>query len=110
MPPILNPEKWWQCPSCGHQHTTNTPQVVTPLHACPRWAGLAVALVEVHDNQTTPTARHRLIARDDYVGRERGVIFGPGGIPIAAVHTERGDGSYDTHVFAPVASISVTSN
>ena len=109
MPAHLLPtERCWQCPSCGHQHTTNTAQVVTPLHACPHWAGLAVALVEVHSNHDdTPKVRHRLIMREDYVGREQGIVWGPGGAPISAVHTERADGSHDTHVFAPVAGISV---
>jgi len=103
---VFPTEKWWQCPSCGYQHTTDTPgQVVTPLHACPHWAGLAVALVEVHSNHETPRARHRLVMRDDYVGREEGIVWGPGGAPISAVHTERPDGSHDTHVFAPIAGI-----
>lgn len=103
--PILNPEQHWQCPSCGHQHVTQTRQVITPLHACPKWNGLAVALVQAAQ---AGAVRHRVIVREDYIGTEQGIVYGPNGQPVSAVHTERPDGSHDTHVFAPVATVTAT--
>ncbi len=103
--PLLNAEKWWECPSCGHQARTVTGKVVTPMHQCPNLAGLDVPLVQVTTNAGIPRnqVRHQIIEREDWIGREVGVRRA-GRRAVMAVRTERADGSNDTAVYAPTAT------
>lgn len=103
--PVLDPTRWWECPTCGHQHITREPRAHVPMHPCPDRAGLDVPLVEVHTNAglARGTVRHRVVEREDYEGDAEGLRRADGR-PVMAVHTERADGSHDTHVFAPSAS------
>lgn len=78
---------------------------MSPLHPCHKQAGLQVPLVEIGEgDQLDPSdVRHRLNTRQDYVGAERGIVFGPNGAAISSVQTERADGSSDVSVYAPTA-------
>jgi hypothetical protein len=58
--------------------------------------GLAIPLVEVISPSMRPDARHVMVEREDYAGSRE--VSG-----LAAVRTERADGSNDVTVFAPVA-------
>lgn len=104
--PILSPiEKWWECPSCHLQAKTVERRPHTEMHQCRALGGLLTPMVEVRTNEgiRRGTVRHRLIEREDYVGREVGLRF-VGGTAVSAVHTERADGSHDTAVYAPAAT------
>jgi len=104
MVPILDPERHWQCLSCGHQHVTHTPQVVTPLHQCQSHHGLDVPYTEVPRGRAElrrHEGRHVVNEREDYVGRELPRYLN--GRPIMNLVTERPDGSNDVRVFAPTA-------
>lgn len=104
--PILIAEKWWECPSCGHQRTTTTSRLITPMHACPRQAGLDVPLTQVNSNEgiRRGTVRHLSVEREDYIGDEVGVRHDLTGRAVMALRTERADGSNDVAVFAPTAT------
>ncbi len=93
----------WECPSCGHRDVTEVPQPHTRMHACPAQKGLTVPLVETE--RELVGVRHVPVERDDYEGTERGLVHDGEGKSVTAIHTERPDGSYDTLVFAPVASV-----
>ena len=105
MAHIMIAERWWECPTCHFQHKTIRGGIITPMHRCPQMGGLEVPLVQVlHNGGIRPgDVHHRLVERQDYVGDERGVLYDAKGRAITAVHTERRDGSHDTHVFAPHA-------
>lgn len=99
--PILDPTRWWECPSCGHQRKTDDPRPISPMHQCPSHSGVDVPLVQVHTNSgiRSSAVRHVVVPRDDYIGGEVGATR------VMAVRTERADGSNDTHVFAPTATM-----
>lgn len=102
--PILQPPiHRWECPSCNRRHITRTAAVTSELHRCPAQKGMIVPFVEVTGTDLRPGMRHVLIERGDYEGTEVGVRHDGEGRAIMAVHTERADGSHDTHVFAPAA-------
>lgn len=106
---ILNTERWWECPSCNHQARTTRGGIITPMHHCPKLSGLEVPLVQVLHNGglRRGDVHHVVVERQDWVGQER-VLLDAKGRAITAVHTERRDGSYDTHVFAPIATATAT--
>ncbi len=90
------PTRWWACPSCRARDRTTGPGV--RFHPCPA-VGLAnVPFVEVTGPDVQPDGRHVLVAREDYDVDRTGSRW-------AAVRTERGDGSNDCTVFAPVARV-----
>lgn len=65
-----------------------------------------VPYVEVHGVEFKKhSARHVAVGREDYEGDEKGVTHDGDGRAVMAVRTERADGSYDTHVFAPAATV-----
>jgi len=104
-PMLLNPERHWECVSCGRQLKTIDHRVTTPLHPCASFNGLEVPYTEVPPGQeklAKHTARHVLREREDYVGQERGVLM-VNGRAVMAMATERPDGSNDLRVFAPMA-------
>ena len=93
-------EHRWECPACGRQHVTHRADAHTPLHQCPKlrgaWAPFVAAGVK---------AKLTLHEREDYVGRDHGLVQTDGyGRPVMSVTTTRDDGE-DCHVFAPVARI-----
>lgn len=94
----LDPTRWWECPSCGHQTTTTDTRPISPMHQCPKHNGIDVPLVQVHDNHGLTGVRHVIVERGDYIGDEKGATG------TMAVRTERADGSNDLAVFAPVAT------
>lgn len=105
-------EKHWECPSCGRQHVTRTAQVTSELHACPSQRGMIVPFVEVISNAgiAKHSVRHVVVERGDFIGSELGVRHDAEGKAVMAVHTERADGSHDTHVFAPAAQARIGEN
>lgn len=105
VPVLAPPEHHWECPSCGRQHVTRTAKITSELHHCVAMKGLLVPFVEVESNAGIKkhSMRHAPIERGDYIGAEVGVRHDGEGKAVMAVHTERADGSHDTHVFAPAA-------
>jgi hypothetical protein len=103
-PTLLDPEKHWECASCGRQLKTVDYRITTPLHPCPTLNGLEVPYTEVPRGQAElrrHSARHVLRERDDYIGTE--IVRLHNGRPIMSLSTERPDGSNDLRVYAPTA-------
>jgi hypothetical protein len=98
MVPTLDAARRWECPSCARRIETTEPATKIPLHPCPALGGLQVPFAPVlGDELDRRQVRHVPIERGDYLGDENVS-------PIMAVHTERADGSHDTHVYAPIAT------
>jgi hypothetical protein len=98
-PVLLNaPVRWWKCPSCGLEDRTQRNDVHTQFHSCPALGGVNIPLVEVPDLSAKVAARHVEVEREDYQGRSTAG-------PVAAIRTERADGSNDVTVFAPPATV-----
>lgn len=106
---LQRPVTYWMCPSCGRRHQTTELRVHSSLHECPALGGVIAPFIEVtgEDDPALKSVRHKVIEREDYVGEETGVFHDEHGKAVMAVHTERADGSHDTHVFAPVASLRI---
>ena len=96
---------YWQCPTC--RQLDRTPKRAEPtsrLHSCAALGGLSVPMVQLEAGQTElarGAARHQVVERVDYLNSSKGQPL-QDGRPVMAVRTERGDGSHDTTVFAPV--------
>lgn len=105
--PILEAERFWECPSCGHRKMTTRAGIITPMHRCPKQMGLEVPLVQVLDGGSLKAGavRHVVVERMDMIGPNEVVLLDGRGRPIQAVITERADGSNDVHVFAPLATL-----
>ena len=105
MIPVLDPTRWWECPSCGRQETTREARPHAPFHACTAQRGAWVPSVEVHNNHGLARAavRHVVRPREDYVAGEIGLRYDEAGTPVMSVVTERADGSNDCAVFPPTA-------
>lgn len=102
MIPILSAFKDWECPNCGL--TDRTPaSVPNRHHVCPKLRGLIAPLIPA-GTKARITARDR----DDYVGAEK-VTTDETGRPVMSIVTERPDGSNDTIVFAPTATLAARS-
>lgn len=84
------PTRWWKCPSCQLVDKTERHDVHTQFHNCAALNGMNIPLVEVADHDARADARQLVIPREDAPG-------------MAAVRTERGDGSNDVTVFAQTA-------
>jgi hypothetical protein len=97
LPPTV-----WVCGN-GCPVTSRTPGT-TPnrFHTCAALGGLTAPLVPQGS-----VARVRAVVREDYVGSEV-VQYDGEGRPIAAIVTERPDGSNDVAVMAPTATVKVT--
>jgi hypothetical protein len=106
--PVLQAEQRWECPDCHQQKRTHeTGRVITPLHACKRHNGFAVPFVRVYGSELNRSkVRIKLVDRGDFVNGEI-VRTDAYGRPVMAVHTERADGSHDTHVYAAAARADV---
>jgi hypothetical protein len=100
----LDPTRYWECPSCVAQHVTTRGGVITPMHNCRGHAGMLVPYVQAHPGRLNPERRHlRVVERGDFTNGDRGLRRDADGRIAMAVHTERRDGSHDTHVFAALA-------
>lgn len=93
---VLTLGRIWECPQCPTM--TRTVDASVPLHACPSVGGLMVPLVPQGQK-----ARHVVIERGDYVGRNL-VNTDAHGRPVSAVYTERPDGSHDTCAYPDTAT------
>lgn len=94
---LLDPTRRWECPSCSKQLETTQPVERIPLHPCPAQHGLMVPFAPVTgDELDRSQVRHVPVERGDYLNGENAG-------PVMAIHTERADGSHDTHVYAPTA-------
>lgn len=104
MIPLLDPTRWWECPSCHRQESTREIRPHAPFHECPAHAGALVPSVEVHHNRglARGAVRHVVRPREDYVGTELGLRYAAG-VPVMSVVTERADGSNDCAVFPATA-------
>lgn len=94
---ILNAEQHWVCPNCPA--TAVTEGQTNRFHRC---TGLKLLLAPMVLEGTV--CRVRAVEREDYVGDEV-VRCDAEGRPVAAVVTERPDGSNDCAAFAPVARL-----
>lgn len=100
MPVVFEPPvRWWHCPACDMRDRTQKPGVHTQFHNCPAIGGIGVPLVEVRGPDVDAAARQRLVCREDYAGDAD---------PVAAVYTDRADGSNDVTVLAPTARAGVS--
>lgn len=90
------PVRWWHCPACDLRDRTQQPGVHTQFHNCPAVGGVAIPLVEVGGPDRHADGRHVVVMREDYAGDAD---------PVAAIRTERGDGSNDVTVLAPAAGV-----
>lgn len=88
----------WACPNCGvTDRTRPLPRNATRMHPCGGLMGLLAPLVpEGMDCKVVA------VEREDYLGTEQ-QRTGEDGRPYSGVRRERGDGSSDLLVFAPVA-------
>ncbi len=104
--PILNPRKEWDCPNCETEDVTEVAQPHTRMHACAGMRGLTLPMVE---KARRPAGKRSVrvspVLREDYVGKEKGLVYNDEGQPIMAAVTEYGDGSNDVAVFAPVVRV-----
>lgn len=93
---LLDPVHYWKCPSCGLQDQTQQSGPHTQMHACAALGNAWIPLLEVRSLDAQPDGRHVVVNKEDYVG---------GSDPVAAIRTERGDGSNDLTVFAEAATV-----
>jgi len=92
------PVRDWHCPACDLRDRTQQPGVYTQFHNCPALGGIGIPLVEVRSHNHNADARQVLVEREDYIGKSSAS-------PVAAVRTERGDGSNDCTVFPEPAKL-----
>jgi len=95
LPFLQPPEQRWSCARCTV--TAVTRGRPNRFHTCAGLGGISAPLVPEGSGGVV-----RAVLREDYVGGEH-VTADDAGRPVAAVVTERPDGSYDTVVNAPVA-------
>lgn len=102
----LDPPEWhWECPSCRRQYVSHELRPHTPMHPCGEHSGFEMPYARVEAGAAglgKHAVIHKVIEREDWIGQEHGIPI-VGGTAVMAVRTERADGSYDTHIFAPVA-------
>lgn len=99
--PILTPRKEWACPNCSLTDETHEAKPHVRMHPCAGLSGITAPMVPAEEVTRGGT---RVVAkvREDYVGDEL-VAYDEQGRPIAAVETQRPDGSNDVAVMAPTA-------
>ncbi len=90
------PARHWECPQCPLTDVTREARPHTRMHVCAGLGGITAPMVPAGAQ-----AEHRLVEREDYIGREAVQLHG--GRPVMAVRTTRDDGE-DCTVFAPTAT------
>jgi hypothetical protein len=90
--PLLS--RTWGCPACDSAARTFDQKI--PMHPCKGLAGLLAPLVP-----SGTRAKHTVVERGDWVGREM-VQTDSNGRPVMAVQTETAD-ALSTTVYAPTA-------
>lgn len=104
--PILDARKEWDCPNCNAADVTNEARPHTRMHNCRGMGGLTVPMVEkARRGADRRSVRVSKVVREDYVGKEKGLVYDDEGQPIMAAVTEYADGSNDVAVFAPVVQV-----
>lgn len=98
MTPIIRPNHQWACPNCKLTSITHEAQPHIRYHPCAGLNGLLAPMVPAGQR-----ALVRVVEREDYIGDSNAGR-------VMAVRTERPDGSNDTAVFAPTASVTARSN
>jgi hypothetical protein len=99
MPVLLRPRRLWSCPNCSITSVTREAQPHTQFHTCAGLRGLSAPMIPAGTR-----AEVVAVEREDYVGSEK-VQTDANGRPVMAVITRRPDGSNDTAVFAPTATV-----
>lgn len=94
------PTRWICSNGCGVVDLTPA-GLPNRFHTCRALGGISAPLVPDGSD-----VRVRAVEREDYIGQEI-VQLDANGRPIMAVITDRPDGSYDTAVMAPTASMFV---
>jgi hypothetical protein len=84
------PTRYWKCPACGITDQTQIADVHTQFHDCPATGGASIPLIEVQDLDAKVNGRQVVVQSEYDAG-------------IAAVRTERFDGSNDLTVFPRAA-------
>lgn len=92
------PERRWRCPNCATTSVTRRAEVHQDFHHCAGLRGLWAPLVE----DSVGACKVVAVEREDYVGREIGVMHDDEGRVVMAVVTVRDDGQ-DCAVFVPTA-------
>ena len=87
----------WKCPSCDLVEQAAVAIGQARMHPCPALRGLNIPLEQVSDEDARTSSRHKVVMAEDYVGT---------GNPVAAVSTDRPDGSNDLNVY-PQAALAV---
>ena len=104
--PILSARKAWDCPNCNAEDVTEEAKPHTRFHNCAGMGGLSLPMVEKSRHGADKrSVRVSKVVRQDYVGKEKGLVYDDEGQPIMAAVTEYGDGSNDVAVFAPVVQV-----
>jgi hypothetical protein len=93
---LTPPPRQWECPHCWDRAVTPW-DVPNRFHDCPALAGITAPMVPAGSG-----ARVRTVEWDDYTGN-RDVQHDDNGRPIAAVYTDRPDGSNDCIVLPSTA-------
>jgi hypothetical protein len=92
------PPKRWTCPNCLLEDVTPG-NITNRYHRCLGLAGITAPMVPAGSG-----SRVRAVAPEDYVGDA--LVQRDGfGRPIAAIYTDRPDGSNDCVVLAPTAQL-----
>jgi len=92
----LSPVQFWSCPSCQAVDKTHESGVTSRMHSCPALYGMTIPFVQVSDPDEKPAARHVVHESEDYIGNRTTTL--------AAISTERADGSNDLNVY-PAAAV-----
>jgi hypothetical protein len=94
---MLKPVHRWSCPNCKTTSISHEGVPKQRWHTCPGLSGLQAPMI-----LEGVRAQVRAVEREDYIGDSNAGR-------VMAVVTDRPDGSNDTAVFAPTATISARS-
>lgn len=93
---LAAPVRYWKCPECDATAKTQIAEAHGEFHYCPALGIAHVPLIEVPDPDAKVRGRQVVVQSE----------YGP---EVAAVRTERADGSNDVTVFPRPATSAVTS-
>ncbi len=94
---LETPVRRWECARCNKTAVTRESQPHTQFHSCSGLGGFTAPMVQAGSGD-----RVRLLEREDYIGRERGVQMA-NDRPIFAAVTDHADGSTDCAVYPGTA-------